>query len=70
MPPVMTNVFSSHVEKMGYDPEAQELYVQWTGGKTSIYSGVPADVADRVSRSWSIGQAMAEVKAAYAHRYA
>ena len=68
--PVMRGVFSSHVNKVGYDAEKQELFVEWDTGKTSVYSGVPAGLADSVSSGWSVGKALAsEIKGKYAHRY-
>jgi hypothetical protein len=70
MPPPMRSVFSSHVDRIGHDMQTGELHVVWDSGKTSVYSGVPADVADDVSQSWSVGSALtAKVKGKYAHRY-
>lgn len=71
MPPDLRDVYSSHVAQIGHDPDTGELHVVWDTGKTSIYSGVPADVADGVMKSWSIGTALREqVKGQYDHRYA
>lgn len=72
MPPEMKSVFSTMVSEIGYDEDTAELYVTWPKGKTSVYSGVPADVAHTVMNSWSVGQAInSEIKAAgYSHRYA
>ena len=72
MPQVMQAVTSSHVARMGHDMQTGEFHVQWTdGGKTSIYSGVPADVAHEVMTSWSVGSALrTRIKGTYAHRYA
>ena len=71
MPVTMRDVFSSHVDKIGYDPGASELVVTWDSGKTSIYTGVPAGVAENVMNSWSVGKALTEtVKGQYGHRYA
>lgn len=39
--PDMTPVDSSNIARIGYDAEAQELYVEFSGGRTYIYSGVP-----------------------------
>lgn len=70
MPPVMRAVTSSHINRTGYDAETQEFHVQWTDGKTSVYEGVPAGVADSVQNSWSVGKALREsIKGAYKHRY-
>jgi hypothetical protein len=70
MPPQMREVFSSHVNKTGYDDQARELWVQWDTGKTSVYEGVPDDVAQSVMNSWSVGTAIRErIKPQYPHRY-
>ena len=66
----MRSVYSSHVNQIGYDAETGELHVMWDTGKTSVYSGVPPEVADEVSNSWSVGKALtASIKGKYAHRY-
>lgn len=68
--PDMTSVFSTSVDKIGHDPDTGELHVQWPNGKTSVYTGVPPDVAASVSKSWSVGQALNEqVKGRFDHRY-
>ena len=68
--PVMKGVYSSHVDRIGYDAEAQDLHVTWQGGRTSIYSGVPPEKADSVMNAWSVGQALhEEVKPHHSHRY-
>jgi hypothetical protein len=66
----MRPVYSSHVTAVGHDPEKQELHVQWDTGKTSIYAGVPASLAEQVRTSASVGQALRDrVKGKYDHRY-
>ena len=68
--PSMKAVFSGVASHVGHDPETQELHVKWQDGKTSIYSGVPRDVADSVSTSWSVGKAIhAQIKGKFPHRY-
>jgi KTSC domain len=70
MPVQMQSVFSSNVDSIGYDVDTQELHVAWAGGKTSVYRGVPADVAEDASKSWSVGQFLNEnVKDKYPHQY-
>ena len=70
MPPVMQNVYSSNVQAISHDPDKQELHVQWQGGKTSVYSGVPANVAQEISTSWSVGKAIREqIIPNYSHKY-
>jgi hypothetical protein len=71
MPPVMRSVFSSHVNRVGHDPETGDLHVEWDNGKTSIYSGVPPALADDVSNAWSVGKALhGQIKGKFPHRYA
>lgn len=70
MPPLMQAVFSDAVDRIGHDPETQELYVTWKEGRTSVYTGVPQDVAQDVTNSWSVGKALRErVIPNYQHRY-
>lgn len=66
------DVYSSMVQTVGYNDEKQELTVSWAkGGKTSIYSGVPEDVAVRLANTESVGSMMhTEIMPNYAHRYA
>lgn len=64
------SVYSSHVDKIAYDEGSQQLYVVWQSGKTSVYDGVPSNVADEVRKSPSIGSALREtIKGLYSHRY-
>ena len=66
------NVFSSHVESVSYDPDSQSMTITWKSGKqrTSVYEGVPEDVADQASRAASVGSFLREnVKGKHAHRY-
>lgn len=68
--PVMHSVYSSHVDRVGYDVKERELFVQWDSGKTSVYSGVPPDVAQEAQASWSVGTYLrSRVKPHYPHRY-
>jgi hypothetical protein len=65
------SVFSKMVQEIAYDDDAQEMIVTWNSGRTSIYSGVPEDVALSVANAPSVGQAMnQEIKPNYNHRYA
>ena len=64
------SVLSSNVSEIGYEPETKELYVTWTRGKRSIYSGVPEELARDVANAPSVGSILnAEVKPYYGHRY-
>jgi hypothetical protein len=66
----MRTVFSSTVLEIGHDPDTNELHVRWRSGKHSVYSGVPAHLADSVSSAWSIGKAIhSQVKPFHEHRY-
>jgi hypothetical protein len=56
---IWTEALSSRVNKVGYSPTGQALYVEWSkGGKTSRYANVPPDVADSFAKSWSVGEAV------------
>lgn len=68
--PDMRAVYSSHVSRIGHDADTGDLHVEWDTGKTSIYSGVPPDVAQSVMTSWSVGTALRDqVKGTFDHRY-
>lgn len=56
--PEMRSVYSSHVGAIGYDPLTQELHVAWKNGGTTVYAGVPADLAMEVAAAPSIGEAL------------
>jgi hypothetical protein len=56
--PAMRNVFSSHVNQIGYDEDSGELHVTFSSGKTAVYQNVPAKVAKDVIEAPSIGEAM------------
>lgn len=63
-------VFSSNVDQVGYDADTSELYVQWVKGRTSVYSGVDAELAKQIANAPSVGGALNEfIKPFYAHRY-
>ena len=64
------DVYSSNVSTVGYDEDTKELSITWTRGKRSIYSGVPAELADQVANAASVGSMLnAEIKPYYNHRY-
>ena len=64
------SVYSSMVQEVGYDAEQKELYITWTRGKRSIYSGVPEELATDLANAPSVGTMLnAEIKPYYAHRY-
>ena len=69
--PTMRSVMSSSVARIGYDAESGELWVVWQNGRTSVYEGVPPDVADTCCNAWSIGKTLNDlVKNQYSHQYA
>jgi hypothetical protein len=41
MMPQMTPVSSSNVAEVGYDEQAQEVYVRFLNGSLYVYKGVP-----------------------------
>lgn len=55
---VWKNVLSSWVSEVGYDSENSTLLIKWAKGGQSSYAGVPPDVADEVSKSWSVGDTL------------
>lgn len=68
--PQMRNVYSSHVDQIGYSPDSRELHVTWSSGKTSVYSDVPPEKAQIVMGSASIGEALHEnIKGQHEHSY-
>ena len=70
MPPVTHHVHSTNIQSVSHDPDTQEMSVLWKSGRTSIYDGVPNDIADQVRRSSSVTQAVREmVIPFYHHRY-
>jgi KTSC domain-containing protein len=52
------NIYSSHIDRIAYDPVAQELHVTWDTGKHSIYGNVPPAKASAVMNSASVGTAL------------
>ena len=55
----MRDVFSSHVDSIGYSEETQELHVTFSRtGKTAVYANVSPKEAKDVMEAPSIGEAM------------
>lgn len=71
MPAVMKDVFSSDIRSIGFDYEKSALIVVWLrSGRVSMYSDVPAKIAEDVMKSWSVGSAVrTEIKPNFKHRY-
>jgi len=70
MMPWTQSVFSSNVREVGYDEDSHELLITWNSGRVSAYSGVPEDVALRLTKAASVGQMInSEIKNVYPHRY-
>lgn len=67
------NVFSKSASRVGYDPDEEELYVQWVRtGRISIYGPeFPYEEFDKLSKSVSVGNMIREkVIPNYSMRYA
>ncbi|MFN0277800.1 MAG: KTSC domain-containing protein [Pyrinomonadaceae bacterium] len=56
--PEMINVSSSNIESIGYDPENEQVYVQFLNGSTYIYKGVPIHEFENLRDSASLGSYM------------
>jgi hypothetical protein len=54
----MKQVYSSFVSEVGYDPATQELHVTYQRGGSTVYSGVPPEVALKILDAPSIGEAL------------
>ena len=69
--PDMKNVWSSHVDTVGYDPQTKELHVQFVrNGKLTVYKDVPQGIANEVMSSYSVGTALHElVRGRFTHEY-
>lgn len=66
----MKNIFSSHIDAVGYHPEAQELHVHYSSGKKAVFDGVPHDIGKAVTEAASVGSAMHEhIRGTYKPRY-
>ncbi len=65
----MREVYSNRVASIGY--EDGKLIVKWAkGGKTSVYDGVPEQLANEVMNAPSIGSALRlSIEGQYAHSY-
>ena len=64
------DVLSSHIDSVGYDPETLELRVQFSSGKTAVYSGVSPKDANAVMNGPSVGQALhRNIRGRYEHEY-
>ena len=63
-------VYSSHVDRVGWDEETSELVIEWKNGKTSAYAGVSEDLAQQVANAPSVGTMIHnQIKGVYPHRY-
>lgn len=52
----LTPVKSSNVAATGYDAASQTLHVQFKGGKTYAYAGVPPEVNASLGKADSVGR--------------
>jgi len=53
--PDMTPVDSSNVASVGYEPDAQAMYVEFTNGSTYVYSGVDEQTFEELRDAASVG---------------
>lgn len=49
-------VKSSNIAKVGYDPESQELQIEFKGGALYAYDAVPQEIATALENAESIGK--------------
>jgi hypothetical protein len=56
MKTLLTPVKSSNVAATGYDAASQTLHVQFKGGKTYAYAGVPPEVNASLGQADSVGR--------------
>lgn len=61
MLPDMQSVQSSNVATIGYEEDAEEVYVEFHGSGTYVYSGVPPIVFGDFERATSKGKFVNEV---------
>ena len=54
--PVLRAVESSYLKRVGYDPDEEELYVEFHGGKTWKYAKVTAQQYENMMTAESIGK--------------
>lgn len=70
MPDWEKPVFSSNVSQIAWREQGSELVVSWLKGKTSVYSGVPEELALQVANAPSVGSILnTDIKPYYSHRY-
>lgn len=53
--PEMQSVSSSNVAAVGYEPEGMVVYVQFLGGATYAYKGVPLQEFENLRMAPSVG---------------
>jgi hypothetical protein len=64
------NVFSSHIETVGFNDETGELEVTWKNGRVSAYEGVDEGTALALANALSVGTMLhEEIKPNFRHRY-
>lgn len=54
----MRNVYSSHVDSVGYDAAEAELHVEFKDGTRIVYKAVSAPVAAEILGAPSVGKAL------------
>lgn len=67
--PDMHYVDSSNVEAVGYDAANEDIYVQFHGGSTYVYTGADQQTFDELRYADSVGSYLNRVlKPGYAYR--
>lgn len=57
----MTPVVSSNINAIGYDPDTNELRVEFSNGRAYRYPGVPADAYQALMAAESVGSHFASI---------
>ena len=64
------DVYSSNVQSVAYDEDANAMVVTWLKGKRSAYIGVPEDLAWEAANAPSVGTFLnSRIKGQYEMRY-
>jgi len=71
MPDWSKPVFSTNASEIAYEEEGGRLIVTWAkGGRRSVYTGVPEDLAIQCANAASVGSFLnTEIKPNFPHEY-
>jgi KTSC domain len=67
--PEMRPVESTAVARIGYDPEAEEAFVEYLGGDLYAYEGVPPSIFEELANAESKGTFVNAVIKEYPFRW-